>query len=269
MRNIFHFTIATFAFLTITSCQKVIDVKLNSSAQQYVIEGEITDAAGPYTVTISRTRDFTENNDFEKIGGASVIIKDVTANTTDTLRQASAGTYQTSITNGVPGHTYQLSVVVNGKSFTASSAMPTRAVTIDSLYAAKSTFGSDDIFMVPVYTDPVGMGNYYRIRQWINGVQVKGSRVRSDEATDGTTYRSQLFYDTDVDAANPIIKLNDSIRAELQCINKSAYDYFRTLHDATGDNSATPANPLTNITGGALGVFNACISRTKRSKAVF
>lgn len=269
MKNIFHFTIATFAFLTITSCQKVVDVKLNSSAQQYVIEGEITDAAGPYTVTISRTRDFTENNNFEKISGASVIIKDVTANTTDTLRETTAGTYRTVITNGVPGHTYQLSVVVNGKTFTASSVMPMQAVSIDTLYAERSSFGSDDIFMVPVYTDPVGFGNYYRVRQWINGVQVKGSRVRSDEATDGTTYRSQLFYDTDDEAGNPLIHLNDSIRAELQCINKGVYDYFRTLQDATGDNSATPANPLTNITGGALGVFNTCISRTKQSKAVF
>ena len=252
-----------------SSCQKVINVKLNDSAQQYVIEGEVTNAAGPYTVTLSRSRNFTENNDFDQITGATVLITDVTASITDTLRASGAGTYITSKLQGVPGHSYRLNVVIGTQRFEAMSEMPAQIVKIDSLYASRSTFGGEDVYMSPVYTDPVGKGNYYRVRQWVRGIQIKGSRARSDEATDGFTYRSQLFYDTDDESGNPVIKLNDSIMAEVQCINRQVYDYFRTLGDATGDNSATPANPLTNISGGALGVFNTCLSSKRTAVAVF
>jgi hypothetical protein len=255
--------------LTGVSCQKVINVKIKSAVQQYVIEGEITDGPGPYMVKISRTRDFTENNNFDQVSGARVTVRDIEAGTTDTLRETTSGTYHTSKVKGIPGHNYVLGVLVNGQAFTASSVMPVQAIAIDTLYAGRSTFGGEDVFMTAVFTDPPGKGNYYRIRQWVRGLQVNGSRVRSDEATDGFTYRSQLFYDTEDDAGNPLIHSKDSISAELQCLNRQVYDYYRTLQDATGDNSATPANPLSNITGGALGVFNTCTSRKKTAVAIY
>ena len=37
------------------ACKKVIQVDLNNSIPQIVIEGEITNAAGPYLVKISKT----------------------------------------------------------------------------------------------------------------------------------------------------------------------------------------------------------------------
>ena len=68
--------------------------------------------------------------------------------------------------------------------------------------------------------------------------------MRSDDATDGQTYTFQLYYDTGDDAGNPKIHNGDSISAELQCINRGVYDYYRTLRDVTGaSNTATPANP--------------------------
>lgn len=251
------------------SCQKVINVKLNSAAQQYVIAAEVNDGPGPYTVTVSRTKDFTEDNNFAQVGVAQVIITDETAGITDTLTEAAAGAYRTSKIAGVPGHTYRLSVQVGGQAFSAVSAMPEQAVPIDSVYIRKSDFGGDDIFMIAQYRDPTGTGNYYRARQWVGDSAVKGSRVRSDYATDGQVYRSQLSYDTDEESGNPVIDIGDSITAELQCITRETYDYYRTLRDVTGDNSATPANPLSNITGGALGIFNTCTSRKKSRIAAY
>jgi hypothetical protein len=262
-----------FAFAIVitgsASCQKVIDVKLNSAAQRYVIEGEVNDGPGPYTVTISRTRDFAENNNFEQIGGGLVVITDVTANISDTLRESNPGTYRTSRLAGVLGHSYRLSVLVGGQSFTANSVMPAKAVDIDSLYIRPSALGGDNIFMVAQYLDPVGTGNYYRARQWINDTAVKGSRIRSDYATDGILYRGQMMYDASEESGNPKVKIGDKIEVELQCINEEVYEYYRTLTDVTGENSATPANPLSNITGGALGIFNTCTSRRRTSIAAY
>ena len=251
------------------SCQKVINVKLNSADQKYVIEGEVNDGPGPYSVVVSRTKAFTENNSFDQVGGAEVIITDKTAGISDTLDETAPGLYQTSILAGVPGHTYVLSVRSGGQTFTATSAMPAQVVSIDTLYTRPSDFGGDNIFMIAQYRDPVGAGNYYRARQWVNDSLVKGSRVRSDYATDGQTYKSQLSYEADEESGNPKIDIGDRISAELQCVNKDVYDYYRTLRDVTGENSATPANPLSNVTGGALGIFNTCTSRKKSGIAAF
>jgi hypothetical protein len=45
----------------------------------------------------------------------------------------------------------------------------------------------------------------------------------------------------------------------MRCIDKGAYDYFYSLDQitSTNGNSATPANPVSNISGGALGYFSA------------
>jgi hypothetical protein len=252
-----------------TACQKVIDVKLNDSEPLYVIEGEITDQAGPYVVTVARSKNFDDDNNFPAVSNAVVVIKDLTTGTQETLIQPSPGKYQTQRLRGRGGRTYLLTVSVDGKTFTASSTMPGYAVGIDTLYASRSDFDSDDIFMVPVFRDPQGKGNYYRLRQWINSKPVKGSSDRRDEATDGQTYTLPLYYSTDTEDNNPLIHQGDTLRAELQCIDRGVYEYFRTLERTVDQNSATPSNPLTNITGGAQGVFNACTSRKYQSIAKF
>jgi hypothetical protein len=268
MNGIFRLIMAILVITGPASCQKVIDVKLNSADQRYVIDAEIHDGPGPYSVVISKTRAFTENNAFDQVSGAQVIVTDMTAGVSDTLREAVAGRYQTSTLAGAPGHAYRLSVTAGGQIFTASATMPAQAVEIDSLYVRESDFGGDNLFMIAQYRDPVGTGNYYRSRQWVTDTAVKGSRVRSDYATDGQVYRSQLTYESGEDSGNPRIDLGDKIEVELQCITKEVFDYYRTLRDVTGENSATPANPLSNIAGGALGVFNVCTSRKKSGIAV-
>jgi hypothetical protein len=264
------FIFSILVLFVLTSCQKVIEVKLNSAAPQYVIQGEITDSPGPYFVTISRTKDFSADNNFDEVSGALVIITDSTANISDTLKEVITGTYQTSHIQGAYGHTYKLNVTINGQSFYAVSVMPAQAVNIDVLYAGPSLRGQNEIFMTVVFQDPPGKGNYYLLKQWINGAEVKSANVRSDDATDGQNFSVQLRYDTNKDAGNPVIHKGDQIKAELNCINKEVYDYYRTLQSVSGtSNTATPTNPLTNIIGGALGVFNCCTSRTKTTIANF
>ena len=266
MKNISRLLLSALIATGAASCQKVIDVKLNDADQRYVIEGEVHDGPGPYSVALTRTRNFSEDNSFEQVSGARVIIADITSGLTDTLIEAAPGRYLTHTLAGLTGHTYKLSVSIAGQSFEAVSAMPAQAVDLDTVYVKKPEFGTN-VFVTPEFTDPRGTGNFYRLRQWIKDTLIDGSRIRSDETTDGQTYRSQLFYDAGEDSGNPVIRRGDSVRVELQCINEQVYDYFRTLRDVTGENSATPANPLSNIRGGALGVFNTCTKRVKRAIA--
>lgn len=259
----------TAMFLLGTSCQKVIDVDLNDSESAYIVSGEITDAEGPYSISITRSKNFDEDNNFPVVTGAVVIVTDVTGGVVDTLDDVGNGIYKTSAIEGVAGHTYQLNIYTGGRSFSSVSTMPLQAVDIDTLYMKRSDFGGDDYYMVPVYTDPAGFGNNYLLRQYVNGQVIKGSRARNDEVTDGETSEFPFYYNTDEEEGNPIIKNGDVIKVELLTTDKGVYEFYRTLDETIDQNSGTPANPLSNIKGGAIGVFNAARIRTKSAIAVF
>jgi len=262
---------ACFAIIIIfcSSCSKVIDVKLDDLASQIIIEGQVTNNKGPCKVTVTESLNFGENNNFPGRDDATVIIRDLSSNTAETLSSKGKGVYETSKLLGIAGHTYQLMVTLDSKMYTASSTIPLTAVKLERLYAKKFALDNDKVFMVPVFKDPSGKGNYYRIRQWVNDVPIKGSFTISDDAADGLTNNGQLFYSTAAADGNPLIKNGDTMTAELQCIDKDVYDYFRTLGTTIDQNAATPSNPLSNFTGGAMGVFNACRSVKLSSKATF
>jgi len=240
------------------SCEKVIDVKLNDSEKMYIIEGEINDMPGPYQVRVSRSANFNDPNGFIGESSAVVTLFDNTAKRSERLKETSPGIYVTSQIQGKRGHEYKLEVTAGGRLFSATSVMPKESVQLEKLYTQVSDFNDEDIYIVPVYTDPVGIGNYYRLRQYVNGKFIPGSIARSDEATDGNTMVRALIYQVDEENGRWRIKRGDRIRAELQCVDKAVYDYFRTFENTTTANTSNPSNPLTNLSGGALGIFNAC-----------
>ena len=241
-----------------TSCEKVIDLNLNSTSKKYVIEGNITDAPGTCAVKITQTKDFNENNDFPGVSGAVVTISD-NGGTPVTLTESTAGLYQTTTINGTTGHTYTMTVTVNGQTFTASSTMPV-FVPFDSIFVENSAFGGNRKVASVVYTDPVGLGNGYHFIEYKNGVQESTVFARDDEFSDGRKVTAELltFGGSDDDDDKKKINTGDTVRVVMECIDPAMYKYWHSIDAASGDsNSATPANPVTNITGGSLGYFSA------------
>jgi hypothetical protein len=250
--------------LLISSCEKVIDVNLNSVAKKYVIEGNITDQPGVCQVKITQTKDFDEDNTFSGVSGAVVTVSD-NGGTPVALTETSTGVYETTAINGTTGHTYTLTVVVDGQTFTAPSTMPV-LVPVDSIYIDERTFFGD-LRKVPtlMYQDPLGKGNGYHFVEYKNGVREKTIFVRNDDFTDGNEITTALlsFGDDDDDDDNQI-KTGDTIRVVMECIDVAGYKYWSSLEAASGNsNNATPANPVTNITGGALGYFSAHTAEEK------
>src|SRR5690554_906724 len=98
-----------FSTILLYSCEKEIDLDLNNSDPQIIIEGSITDAPGPYYVRISKSVNFDEPNSYPPVSGAYVTISDNEGNT-DVLTEIEEGLYQTNTIVGAPGNTYNLSV---------------------------------------------------------------------------------------------------------------------------------------------------------------
>ena len=163
---------------------------------------------------------------------------------------------------GVAGRTYTLTVIANAQTYTATSTMP-QAVTFDTLEIVSmvNVFKSQDTNIYPVagFLDPAAVANYYRFMETRNDTVLAKTFVIDDQYSNGLYINYPLFYDTSLVAG-------DSVKIEMQCIDKGTYQYLTTLNEASGSTYVTPANPVTNISNNGLGYFSAHTSRYKRAK---
>lgn len=234
------------------SCERVIDVDLNSASPKYVIEGTVTNLDLPHQVRVTQTKNFDEDNDFEGIENAEVTLSDSLGHSEE-LAHTDSGVYRGSDIAGEPGMRYSLSVNIGGETFTATSTMPEpvffRRLLIDEVVF----FG--DTLKIPnaTYQDPEGTDNYYRHVLYINGQKNSSIFVSSDELYDGNLQARELFY------GNPDngLETGDQIVVEMQTIDEQVYEYFSTLTQTINRSAASPANPTSNISGEALGYFSA------------
>lgn len=248
--------VSLLSILSLCSCNKVIELDLRDTETKYVIEGIITNEPGVCKVNITKTKNFNKDNEFEKVSGATVKIIDNGAEII--LSETQPGVYETALINGTPGHVYRLSVLVDNQTFTATSTMP-QPVLMDTLYVARGPFGQFK-FATVGYTDPAGINNGYRFVQYVNGVKEPTIFWENDEFTDGEQVIMMLDASADEKDDPRNIKTGDQVTVEMQCLDEPIYQYWYTLRAGGGDgdaNTAAPANPITNIEGGAIGYFSA------------
>ena len=245
------------------SCTKEIEIDLNSSDPQIVIEGSVPANGEKATIKISKSVNFDESNVFPEVRNAVVILNDNAGNS-ETLTETSPGIYQSNLITGVVGRTYYLDVNYEDKKFSSTSTIPT-LVNFDTLIVEKSTSSgggpggmtgsssSGTLYNVIVeYTDPSNENNYYLFLEYVNGVY-KGNYIFDDRLTNGVLVQANL------NNSKRTLQTGDILEIEMQCIDKSVYEYFNSFGNLDGGpmNSTTPANPYTNIQGSVLGYFSA------------
>lgn len=253
-----------FAFSCLISCTKEIDIDLNESNPKFVIEGNVSTVSGASKVTIHKTINFDEAAPYPTVSAALVTITDNTVNQTYILSEISAGMYYNSSLSGVEGHTYTITVNIGTEIFTAVSSMPYR-VNLDSLVqenlAGSGTgggpggpAGTGNITITPKYADPSAFENHYQFVVSRNGVLQNDIFVRSDVGFNGSASPLPLRVDAEK---------NDVVTVDMQGIDKAVYNYFFGLNENINQSTATPANPTSNFTNGALGYFKAHTSQIK------
>jgi hypothetical protein len=246
---------AFWGVVLLFSCKKTVTLPLNTAASQWVIQGEVTNAPGPYTVTINQTVAFYADNTFPAVSGASVQISD-DQGVTDLLTETSAGNYTTHTLQGKPGNTYTLSVKIGDSLFTAVSTMP-QPIALDSVtFDHSSAFRKNDITAQANYQDPAGIKNYYQFIMYIDGVQfTKDIYAFDDRLSDGKYVVQDLRMDS------TYLNVGDQLQVNMYCIDVNVFNYFNQLAQSGGtgsfNTSSAPANPTSNISNGAYGVFSA------------
>ncbi len=252
--------IVLYAFLVITlmSCEKEIQIDLNSSNPRYVIEANVSTELNLSKVRITKSLNFNQPLPYPTINNAMVSIKDNTTNQVYAFINSEDGLYTNNIIQGVERHSYTLTVQINDERFTATSTIP-KTVVLDTLkqidLAEVPKFGSDTksyAKIIPEYTDPTEKFNRYQFIVEKNGKTLGNIFIDADFIFNGTVNTRDLLIEA---------KKGDSITVDMHCIDMPIFEYYYGLSqsipgfgEAPG---ASPTNPTSNINNNVLGYFKA------------
>ena len=251
--------IGIFTLTTLVGCQEVINLDLNSANPYLVIDATIDDEAAADTVKITKTVGLDQGvSDLRGVVGARVTLSDDAGNS-EVLLENSAGKYLTNtMAKGVPGRTYTLAVVAEGKTYTSICKMPI-PVHFDTLVTIPSAgFGPPNPNLrvpVPIYRDPIGEKNFYRFIRTIRDTSESNFIIRDDVLTNGLLVRNPVN-----SFGGKRLLVGDKLKLTMLCIDEAVYNYLRTVNTNSGGGmgaSATPQNPISNFEGGCLGYFSA------------
>jgi len=260
MYRIFIVIAVAIAAFSATSCTKVIDIELKDADRVYVIEGGVYEGQDSVVVRVTQTTSFFDTSGPSGVNDATVLLT-MPDGSVHTLDHLGDGIYMTDGLTITTESTYSLQVNVADRVFTASSYMQA-SVPLDSLeYEFQPPmFGGDagyNVFLV--FQDEIGK-NFYRIISTVNDTLLNEPSdllAVDDNLNDGNLIRIPVF--------THLYEPGDTVEAELQSINEELYTFYTTFasvasEDAGSPFSAAPANPETNIIGGAMGVFGAYTS---------
>jgi hypothetical protein len=270
----------TFGTMLLSSCAEDLDVTLPGTSNKVVIEGMIEN--GKYAeVTLTKNIPLfsslsgTSLSDFY-ITGASVYVSDGITTDTLTLGIDSASslgiTYKGHSITGVTGRSYFLTVVSDGKTYTAVTTIPA-PIALDSTWWQPEPPEDSLGYAWAHLSEPAGPGNNYR---WF----AKRPGDRRFIAPYGATFDDKFIdgkgfdfsYSRGEDPTNPppqsedpqqrresgYYKITDTIYVKFCTIDREAKDFYTTFESALGNNGnpfASPVTILTNIKGGGLGVW--------------
>lgn len=231
----------------LVSCEEVIDLELNSSSPLYVIDAELSNLNAQQNIYISESVSFNEPYSKKPIEDATVGVMNEKGEYFP-FEHVSNGIYRSYF---IPQSNirYDLNVKINNKSFISSSYM-NDYIDVDSLGFVEDVVFKDTVYSVTLkFMDPINESNYYKYNISVNGRPNEFNRVFNDKYNDGLFVTHQLSGNRDD------FQLGDSIVVTRYIIDKEVYKYW---NDVTSINpgSAAPANPLSNISNGALGYFS-------------
>lgn len=251
-----------FLLLLFTSCEKVIELEIKDAEQQVIVEGVLKDHPGDNHILLSRSGGIYENSDFEKISGATVTVTSG-AGTIYFFTEDSAqpGRYTHPTFQASPHEVYDLWVDMGEMIVTAKSQTFSKPQ-VDSMTFISQVFGGGGIqvdthHLVSYHSvDPAGEKNQYRVRFYINNKEVDFFYLGNDDFIDGQYYEAP-FYGA---VTNP----GDTVFMEIISMDEAVYRYFYQLANNLDQTpfSATPANPVTNLEGGAIGYFGVFMTDT-------
>jgi hypothetical protein len=292
-KNIFQFATVVLVVINglfLASCEQVINPKLQSAAPVLVVDAWVNDKREAQQIVLTWTQPYFDAALPTGVTGASVSVVDLNTGSLYVFNenQFAPGTYlwtPGSVTLGVTGHNYKLSVTVNGEVFEATSRMG-RVPPIDSITFEKDVRSTSEKIRYQGEfwaVDPVGPGDTY----WIRAVKNDTLLNKPSEITvaydagfsaggdaDGVEFlppiRRGITPDNSNVSGNPSPYWpGDSVYVEIMSVTLAAFNYLNEVKvqtDRPGGFSELFSRPLANVSSnvtntnpngsGVMGFFN-------------
>ena len=268
--------ILLFAVIALTSCEDVVNVKLDGEDIDLIaVEAYInTKAENNIYVKLERTLAVNQTTQNPVISNAVVQLSDnaATPNTVTLEEQGNTGIYllpaETSYP-GVTGRTYTLTITTPDGTVITGKEYLQEIETLDSVKVNLSDRGNYEYLGIYINSQETpGLGNYYKWDIYINGEFLNDAEdlaFASDELVDGNyIYDMLILLDWEDEEEDKILHQGDTIVVEQLSISKAAYEFYWGLDDqawAGGPFSVPPANVPSNLTSSdgkrILGLFSA------------
>ncbi len=269
--NHFIFFSALAGLFLLSSCQDVVDLDLPEGDSFLVVEGWITNEDRPHDVILTQTAAYFDDADPTPETGAEVTLRDNEGMET-VLAETSPGVY-TYPDSGIVGRSYQLEILLeNGKRYRSTFEELFEPVPILDIYWQLSEDEPnedndeqpDDIYDVLIFTiEPAGMGDNYRWRSILNGVEQREPFdlfVTDDLFVDGNPI-------PDFNVTDDLYSTPDTVTIIQERITRQAREFLQLIQQQTafvGGPFDPPPSPIVgNISNVedpndlALGYFGA------------
>ena len=266
MKNIYKNIFALGLFIGLLSCEETIVIDTDSTDNQVVIEGLVTNVQGQSYVKLSRNRSFYEAGNTDRIteaevsvmtsGGEQIVFVHNPNNSADSL-----GYYFPNANfAGSIGTSYTLNVEVEGQMYSATDEL-LPVTSLDSMVVRVDEDQLEDpeepgrIYSVFMFAkEPQDREDYYLFKFYRNG------ELLLDWPTDIYVFDDETLGESidDVEIAGYYSE-GDVVKAEIYSLSREGFIFYSDLatliNNDGGMFSPPPANPRNNFSNGALGFF--------------
>lgn len=250
--NKLKITFLIIVAVLMNSCEKVVDIKLNTGKPKLVIEASINWQKGTdgkdQKVKLSTTTDFYTNA-IPVVSGATVSIKNSQNTVFEFIEKPNTGEYFCTNFVSVLNETYTLTVVNKGETYTAIEKLIPVAPIDHIEQNNQGGIGNKSIELKSYYFDPANELNSYMFQYSYPNKLTPDFYVGNDTFYDGNIFFSLSRYDK--------IKVGDKIEISHFGISKTYENYMIILMNIASNSGGSPfQTPPSTVRGNIINKTN-------------
>lgn len=250
--------ILSLFLITLSSCQDVVDVDLETAQERLVIEAMIKWEKGTLgneqVIKLSKTSSFY-NNQIVRAIGATVVVTNKTTLQNYNFTEIEDGIYTTNTFEPVLNTVYQLEITYNSEVYKAEETLFESPDIIGITQSIEEGFSTEDPEVVLTFNDFENQHDFYR-------VQFSQYRPSDDEIVD----TRNLAYDSRLVENNTItdfyesedLEIDDIVTITVYKISQQFYNFIHVLEKQGNAGFGAFSSPPVNVKGN-------CINTTKES----
>lgn len=253
-----YFRILTLlAFLSLTSCNDVIDLEVPIAPSLLVIEAsldwELETAGNEQIIYLSLSTPYFDSEQINVVTGATVKVVNDTNGKVFIFEDQNNGAYKTINFEPIVNQSYTLQVVYNNEVYIANETLMPGVKIDEVVQSIDQGFDKDALEVNVFFTDPANIENFYILKFQQEGDYLPSLFDFSDEFTDGN--QLTIFNE------NEDYEIGNTVHIELLNISKQYYNYIRLLIEQSSN-----GGPFSTIPAQLKG---NCINTTNSNNTAF